>query len=132
MFRGTISLFFASLFLACSTLLPLSDFSMIRELPKMYRNYSRITTSDEAGVIDFIGDYLLQGKELFGHNRQDKTPNGSNNVQFQQQANPLQAVFLQVCLSLTHSVDYKKEHPVHNLAFPTSDYQNELFRPPLA
>lgn len=33
----------------------------------MYRAYEKIVTPDEKGLFDFIGDYLLSGKDLLGH-----------------------------------------------------------------
>jgi hypothetical protein len=41
--------FLASLFLTDSVLLPLGDFSLLRDIPKMYQNYTRITSQEEMG-----------------------------------------------------------------------------------
>lgn len=98
----------------------------------MYRNYSVITTSDELGVMDFVGDYLLQGKELFGNNRQDKAQTGDNGVQFQHQASPLQVILAAGHLTLILISESEKEHPVTQQPFLSSTFRNKLFRPPLA
>jgi hypothetical protein len=131
MVKKVISLFLAFLFLTGGTLLPLSDFSLMEDIPFMYHNYSQITTEEEFGVIDFIGDYLLHGKEIFGHNSNDKQQNG-NSVQFQHQANPLNVVFLYRSFTLVVIAKCNKEYLVPKESFRNPDYQKKLFRPPLA
>ncbi|PSL44319.1 hypothetical protein CLV51_106185 [Chitinophaga niastensis] len=113
-------------------MLPLSDFSLMEDIPGMFRNYSYITTTEEFGVIDFIGDYLLHGKEMFDHNKHDKPQNNDNSVQFQHQANPLNVVFLYRSLTLTSIPEYPKKYPLSKESFHTSGYRDKLFRPPLA
>lgn len=98
----------------------------------MYQNYAKITTPEEVGVIDFIGDYLMHGKDIFGHNVHDKTPAKGCDVQFQHQPSPLNIVFSHtpIMLMITPTID--QVHPVFVSRFYTSDHRNELFRPPLA
>jgi hypothetical protein len=132
MFKRLISFFIACLFLGGSILLPLGDFSLMRDIPGMYHNYTKITTPEELSVIDFIGDYMLHGKELLNHNKHDKPQSTANNVQFQHQANQLNVV-----LSTFHSSSQsfpviRKKQNVYNKSMATSDYHQELFRPPLA
>src|SRR5437016_4696128 len=132
MVKRVISIFLACLFLAGSALLPLSDFSLLQDIPGMYHNYAHITTKEEFGVIDFIGDYLLHGKEIFGHNGHDKQQDGNNSVQFQHQANPLNVVFLYRPLALAAIPECHNKYTVPKESCCTSDYQKKLFRPPLA
>lgn len=124
--------FLASLFLTGSVMLPLGDFSLLRDIPKMYQNYTKITSEEEVGVIDFIGDYLLYGKQIFGHNEHDKIPAKGNDVQFQHQASPLNIVFLHRTINLTVAPVSALTHPAFTSVFYTGDYRNKLFRPPLA
>lgn len=48
----------------------------------MYSAYEKVVAPDEEGVFDFVGDYLLHGKELLGHNKQDRSSK-SGDFQFQ-------------------------------------------------
>ena len=80
MVKKTITVLMARFILTGGVVLPLGDFSLTRDLPEMYRSYSKITTPEELGVLDFIGDYLLHGKEMFGHNGHDKSQDGTNTV----------------------------------------------------
>jgi hypothetical protein len=100
MFKRIICGCLACLFLTGSIMLPMGDFSLTRDIPKMYENYTKITSQQEMGVIDFIGDYLLYGKQIFGHNEHDKVPAKGNEIQFQHQASPLNVVFLQTAINL--------------------------------
>jgi hypothetical protein len=132
MAKKTIALLMACFFLGGSILLPLGDFSLMRDIPDMYHNYTNITTPNEAGIIDFIGDYLLQGKELLGHNGHDKPQSATNNVQFQHQANPLSVALSNNHLHINYLPEREKTHPVSNKPMVTSDYHRELLRPPLS
>jgi len=130
MFTRTIASFLACLFLAGSTLLPLGDFSLMRDLPGMYQSYTKVV-KEEPDVLDFIGDYLLHGKEIFGHNKHDATPQNESGLQFQHQANSLTVVVSQLGFEPHHLPISRKAYPQQRDSICTSDYQNELFRPPL-
>ena len=132
MVKKIISGLMACLFLASSMLLPLGDFSLMKDLPEMYRNYTKITSPEEAGLTDFIGDYLLHGKEIFGHNQHDKTPAKGSEVQFQHQASPLNVVFSKMSSVNIIAGELSATHPLFKKLIRTSGYLNELFRPPLA
>ena len=132
MVKNLISVILACLFLSSSVVLPLGDFAMMKDLPNMYHNYTKITSPEEAGLVDFIGDYLLYGKDILGHNENDKIPAKGNEVQFQHQASQLNVVFIK-SLSLTIIAgEISTNHPLFNKQIKTSGYLNELFRPPLA
>lgn len=132
MFRKSICYFLAILFLTGSIILPLGDFSLISDIPNMYHNYTRITSAEELGVIDFIGDYLLHGKQIFGHNEHDKIPVKGNDVQFQHQASPSNVLINQLSITLFIAPFFILPHRSSTQVFYTSEYRNELFRPPLA
>jgi len=132
MFRKIICYFLASLFLAGSVILPLGDFSLLRDLPKMYQNYTQITSQEEIGIADFIGDYLLHGKDIFGHNEHDKVPTKGNEIQFQHMAGSLNIVFQEFPLPSSITRESIVIHPLFNQLFLKPGFANELFRPPLA
>lgn len=132
MIHKAVTCFFAFLFLASSVLLPMGDFSLAQDIPTMYRNYSRITTQEELGVIDFVGDYLLHGKEIFGHNAHDKTTGNNNGVRFLHQANPINMVFLMDHYTVFNLFNINISYPNPGKSFSVTDFHEELFRPPLA
>ena len=104
----------ACVFVLSSIVLPLGDFDMMKDLPNMYHNYTKITSPEEAGLIDFIGDYLLHGKDILGHNEHDKIPAKGNEVQFQHQASQLNVVFI-IRPSLTIiAAELSTIHPLFN------------------
>jgi hypothetical protein len=78
-------------------------------------------------VIDFIGDYLLCGKQIFGHNEHDKILAKGNDVQFQHQASSLNIVFLHRMIAPVATL----MHPIYSPIFYTGNYRKKLFRPPL-
>lgn len=121
----------ACFFLAASTLLPLSDFSLMKELPRMYRSYCNLKAGGEPDVIDFTGDYLLGGKDLLGHNKHDAPVKDDGSLQFQHQASAFLIVLLQ---AKTAYVLLPETVATPAIIYPpvfTSEYQNTLFRPPL-
>jgi len=115
-----------------SIILPLGDFSLIRDIPAMYRNYTRITSPEELGILDFIGDYLLHGKDLLGHNAKDKSETNSNAVQFLHQANPISFVVAGLAVTPILNPEYLQSNHPSNKVYQTSDYRDQLLRPPLS
>ncbi len=132
MLKKIISTFLAALFFAGSLMMPMGDFSLLRDIPQMYQNYTRITSVEEQGIVDFIGDYLLQGKDLFGHNEHDKTPAKGNEVQFQHQASPLCVVLSFSFAGRLFLNDFPRDYPLFSHVLKTSGHHDKLFRPPLA
>ena len=121
----------AFLLLSGSLVLPLGDFSLLQDIPGMYGNYCKVTTPEELGVADFIGDYLLQGKDIFGHNKHDKQ--AGKEVQFQHQADPLTIVlFLRNGMLLSPLREPKNKYSVVNYQVCCSNHAKALFRPPIA
>jgi hypothetical protein len=132
MVKRMITLWMACFFLMGSIFLPLGDFSLMRDIPAMYRNYSKIASPDELGVLDFIGDYLLHGKEFLGHNGHDKTQTPSNNVQFRHQANPLSIIFQTIPINVLFEPELKKNYrPCSKITIP-AEYPETIYRPPLS
>jgi hypothetical protein len=105
-------------FLIGSIILPLGDFSLVRDLPQMYKAYQKLAPQAEQGVVDFVGDYLLNGKAILGHNKHDTPERGKSNVQYQHAATFCSIVSVYERLSKSLPVD-------------TSDFHGQLFRPPL-
>ena len=132
MYKRIICCFFAGLFLISSVVFPLGDISLMRDIPQMYQNYTKITSAEEMGIIDFVGDYLLYGKQIFGHNAHDKIPAKGNDVQFQHQASPLNVVLLHRPINLLIAPVTVTEPPVQPHIIYNGDFRNKLFRPPLA
>ncbi len=132
MVKKTITLVMACFILTGSVVFPLGDFSLTRDLPEMYRNYTKIAEPEEMGLVDFIGDYLLHGKELFGHNNKDKAQDATNNVQSQHQASSPNFMLGQHHQILFVAPYTMFAHPAFVITFYTSNYRNKLFRPPLA
>jgi len=114
-----------------SIALPLGDYSMIKELPRIYQAYEKVVSPDEKGVLDFIGDYVLNGKDLLGHNQHDQ-PSKPGTLQFQ--GSPSFAITLQPSLTLTQPLllSFDTKPLRHHFSAALSDYHPSLFRPPLA
>ena len=131
MIKSTIALFLAFYFLVGSTVLPLGDFSLISDLPGMYKSYCEVT-AEKPDFIDFVGDYVMGGKYIFGHNKHDAPAKSDGSTQFQHQATS----FLYYTVS-KYQVQVKPVIILVKPALPslllfTTDYQSESLRPPIA
>ncbi|SEO65024.1 hypothetical protein SAMN05192574_110126 [Mucilaginibacter gossypiicola] len=121
----------ACYFLAGSMIFPLSDFSLMRDLPAMYRSYCEVRTG-KPDVCDFVGDYLLHGKELFGNNPHDAKPRNENALQFQHQPT-LSIFFFQHTVQLLGDTEQQlTSEPAYRTRYHTSEYRDQHFRPPIA
>lgn len=114
-----------------SVILPLGDFSLMKELPRMYQAYEKVVTADDKGILDFIGDYLLDGKDLLGHNRNDQ-PCKPGAMQFQHTASFAMLFQRETRLLRPLTVPLKSTYKDTHLPGPLTDYHPSLFRPPLA
>lgn len=97
----------------------------------MYQAYEKVVSPDEKGILDFIGDYVLNGKELLGHNKHDQ-PSKSGALQFQ--GSPSFAITLQQTITLTQLLPLSPDTKPSRQHFSAtlSDFHPSLFRPPLA
>lgn len=97
----------------------------------MYSAYEKVVAPDEKGVFDFIGDYLLDGKNLLGHNKQD-LPFKQGTMQFEHFAT-FAAIFHECPpLIIPMTIPMRPAYSGTDLPFVLSDYHPVLFRPPLA
>ncbi|MGY3054144.1 hypothetical protein ACVWYG_002347 [Pedobacter sp. UYEF25] len=125
-----VGLLLSSYFLAGSIIFPLSDFSLIRDLPGMYRSYSEVR-SGHPDIFDFVGDYLLHGKEIFGNNAHDAQPKNPSALQFQHQ--PTLSIYYSKYIP-RHFSDLDTplfQEPHYRITYYLSEYQCEHFRPPI-
>jgi hypothetical protein len=131
MLRSAAILLFCCYFLLGKTLLPQGDFSLMADLPAMYKQYQAIEPPEEVGVFDFVVDYLLNGEELEAHDPHEK-PIPFESVQFQHEANPLTFIvsYYSFPVPKTHALITK--HFIKNDALIPPAHYNELFRPPLS
>lgn len=129
MIKSTIALFLAFYFLVGSTILPLGDFSLMSDLPGMYKSYSKVT-AEKPDIIDFLGDYVMGGKYIFGHNKHDAPLKSDGSTQFQHQATSfLYYSVSKYQLQVKPSIILDKPAIVSVLIL-TSDFQSESLRPP--
>lgn len=119
-------------FLTGSMLLPLGDFSLMKDLPQMYKAYQKLAPHEEQDVFDFVGDYLLNGKAILGHNKHDAPEQSQSGVQYQHAASFCSMLVVPFQLNLVAVSEHTIIHKQTNLPVNTSDFHPELFRPPLA
>ncbi|MBS1521469.1 MAG: hypothetical protein JST50_10760 [Bacteroidetes bacterium] len=131
MAKKALAYFISFYFLLGSIVLPLGDFSLIKDLPQMYHAYEKLATPDDRSITDFIGDYLLGGKDIFGHNKNDIPETGKSAVQFQHAAGFCSIVSIHSQTITVIISDAVANHPDVSIPVNTSEFHNELFRPPL-
>lgn len=132
MAKKALAYFISFYFLLGSIVLPLGDFSLIRDLPRMYHAYEKLADPNDRSITDFIGDYLLGGKAIFGHNKNDIPETGKSAVQFQHAAGFCSIVSIHSQTITTIVVDAVITHPNVSTPINTSEFHNELLRPPLS
>jgi hypothetical protein len=109
--KKALAYFISVYFLLGSIILPLGDFSLIRDLPQMYRAYEKLADPNERSIADFIGDYLLGGKAIFGHNKNEIPENSQSNVQFQHPAGFCSMISIHFRTITTIVADVAITHP---------------------
>ena len=129
--KPAVAILLACFFLAGTTLLPLGDFSLMRDIPSMYRSYCKVRVGTPDPV-DFVGDYLLGGKDLLGHNSHDSPIKSDSSLQFQHQAVSFMVLLFYSKLPITLFAKALNRPVVNHLLRLTTDYSSPVFRPPLA
>lgn len=130
MARSIISLLLACFFLTGNVILPLGDFSLMRDLPGMYRDYCKVKKG-KPDVVDFVGDYLLRGKDILGHNKNDLPVKQDGSLQFRHQPSISLYFTRPVCMCTFSPGPHLANHSPYGFLFYLSEYCNEHFRPPL-
>ena len=131
MLKTITALSLACIFFASSILLPLSDFSLMPDLGIIYKTYKTVV-KEEPGLIDFVGDYLLNGKVLLGHNKFDAPSNHTPGLQFQHQANTLLVlIFMSFFFLFSDIVYISISKPSYRQSLYNSGFYLKLFRPPV-
>jgi hypothetical protein len=131
MIRKATAYILCCYFLAGSLVLPLGDFSLIKDLPQMYQAYQKLASPDECGIFDFVGDYLLGGKVLLGHNKSDIPETAKSNVQYQHAASFCSILVIPIQTIILTVVYVAPIHANISTSVNTSEFHKEFFRPPL-
>ena len=130
MIKSSIALFLAFYFLVGSTILPLGDFSLMGDLSGMYKSYCKIT-AEKPDIFDFIGDYVMGGKYIFGHNKHDAPLKSDGSSQYQHQATSfLYYSVSRYQINQTQEILITKPKAKDALLL-ISDYKSKSLRPPI-
>jgi hypothetical protein len=113
-----------------SLLLPLADFSMIPQLPKLYA-HCKATEDKDMGLIDFVTDHLLNIDGMF-----DKHENGDEQKAHEPFDHSVSQNFTFVINNSFIEISEPKETTQERVSFPDKIYHFDLvgnvFRPPIA
>jgi hypothetical protein len=130
MLKRLVIFFLISEMLLSSIILPLGDLSLLKDLPAMYHAYEKVVSPDDKSICDFIGDYLLDGKDLLGHNKHDR-PEKQGAMQFQHPAAFAMLIHVPCTTVNQHNITETSRSFTIHLPGTPSDYHPSLLRPPL-
>lgn len=128
-----LSKIFVIFYLLGTLILPMSDFSVIENLPKMY-HHCKATEDKDMTPLDFVTDHLINIDSLFDkHVKGDEQKPHKNNdytfhnstIYFYQEINTI--IFKSIKLQISSTVlipDYENSLYFHNPIF-------SIFRPPI-
>ena len=129
--KATLSLFIVSYYLFGILCLPRCDFSVLTDLPEMYRQ-CKSTEDKDMGPLDFITDHLLNIDGVFDKHDKGDEQKPHNPLQFRHTLT--QTVFFpaQIIASLLIPLKFISQHSILEEIFSLSAYCSPLFRPPIA
>ena len=109
--------------------LPMSDFSTLSDLPKMY-DHCKATEDKDMTVIDFVTDHLVNIDSLFDNhdNGDEQKPHTPSQNQHPEQSTVFNINYFSFTLQHFHPVQVEPVIPSDN--FLPSDYFSSIFRPP--
>lgn len=128
--KKAIYLFLFAFYSFGTLCLPLGDFTVLQDLPQMYRN-CKTTEDKNMTPIDFITDHLINIDCIF-----DKHDNGDEqkpHTPFQFHHSQTQTTFVapQFDFFTSKPIPSKNKLPIYTEIFYHSDYIFKIFRPPI-
>ncbi|MFM2225480.1 MAG: hypothetical protein RJA07_1682 [Bacteroidota bacterium] len=109
--------------------LPMGDYSMLADLPKMYQ-HCKATEDAELDVFDFITDHLLNFDTVFEIHEDGEKPHQTNPINHSIQQLNFHTPVLFFSFSIKKSVPIVQSIFIDN--FTTTDFLIKIFRPPIA
>lgn len=129
--KKIVSLFLLVFYSFGTFCLPLSDFSVLQDLPAMYR-HCKANEDKDMTPIDFVTDHLVNIDGLFdkhdkGDEQKPHTP--PQNLHHSQSNISFVTYFY---FSLANFSPEAKRATIHVVEFLPCDHNSEIFRPPIA
>ena len=113
-------------------LLPMGDFSVLKDLPKMYE-HCKVNEDKDMTPLDFVTDHLLNIDGLFDkHDNGDgQKPHSPTHLHHQSHIVAFQSF---ISFVFENKISHYSEStllPIYSTNFIKSDYISKIFRPPI-
>lgn len=127
--KKVINIFLLVFYFFGTLCLPLGDFSVLEDIPEMYR-HCKATEDKDMTPLDFITDHLVNIDGLFDkHENGDEQKPHSNQVQHHGQAQVSFLTSFSFCIIPFRAIE--AEPSILLVDFFPSDYISKIFRPPI-
>jgi hypothetical protein len=128
--KKTVNIFLLAFYSFGTFCLPLGDFSVLQDIPEMYR-HCKATEDKDMTPLDFITDHLVNIDGLF--DKHDKGDEQKPHTPIQFRHSQIQTTFLvnQFEFSVSKPMPSKNKLPVYSEVFYFSGYISKIFRPPI-
>lgn len=128
--KKAINIFLLAFYSFGTFCLPLGDFSLLQDIPEMYR-HCKATEDKDMTPIDFVTDHLVNIDSLFDkhENGDEQKPHSTNQTQHHGQKQVTLITSFAFSISQFYQIESKPSIP--NLNFLPSDYITKFFRPPI-
>ena len=128
--KKVVNIFLLAFYSFGTFCLPMGDFSMLQDIPEMYR-HCKATEDKDMTAIDFVTDHLLNIDGIFDKHEQgdEQKPHQPNPSQHQGQTTFSFVSFFSFSITNFHKVEAKPIIPT--VFFLPSDYITKIFRPPI-
>jgi len=128
--KKAVNIFLLAFYFFGTFCLPFGDFSMLQDIPEMYR-HCKASEDKDMTAFDFVTDHLLNIDIIF-----DKHENGDEQKphepkQTEHQGQPTVFFFTHFSFSLEQFEPVENKPSISSVNFLSSGYISKFFRPPI-
>lgn len=132
--KRTINLFLLAFYTFGTLFLPMGDFSLLKDLPEMYR-HCKAKEDKDLNIFEFLTEHVSPIGQLIESVEHETEEDGDKPHEPIQSVNYGQvSVFVLTQFAFSVKQIYHipaKEHAIQNDTFFASDYISKIFRPPI-
>ena len=131
--KKSVNILLLALYTLGTFCLPMGDFSMLKDLPEMYR-HCKATEDKDLNVLEFLTEHVSPIGQLMEEVEHEKEEDGDKPREPIQSPNCKQITtffITQFAFPITQSYHIKVNHLTPTDTFFTSNYISKIFRPPI-
>jgi hypothetical protein len=129
--KKAVNIFLLAFYSFGTFCLPLGDFSVLQDIPEMYR-HCKATEDKDMTPLDFITDHLVNIDGIFDKHDSGDEQKPHEPQQKEHQGQPIVFFVTHFAFAIKQIIPFQVNPAIPSDTFIPSDYISKTFRPPIA